>query len=66
MELDKYCAIILDLLFEQHANSSSQKNISLGINEIKREIKPKLGREYKVQNFNHALDYLLQNELIVK
>lgn len=66
MELDKYCTTILELLFERHANSSSQKNISLGINEIKQEIKPKLGREYKVQNFNHALDYLLQNELIVK
>ena len=66
MELDKYCTIILELLFERHANSSSQKNICLGINEIKQEIKPKLGSEYKVQNFNHALDYLLQNELIVK
>ncbi|MDW8901105.1 hypothetical protein SFB61_03185 [Legionella pneumophila] len=66
MELDKYCTIILDILFERHANSSSQKNLSLGINEIKREVKPKLGNKYKVQNLNHALDYLLQNELIVK
>ncbi|WP_133136226.1 hypothetical protein [Legionella rowbothamii] len=66
MDLDKYCTTILELLFDRHANSSSQKNISLGINEIKQEIKPKLGREYKVQNFTHALDYLLQNELIVK
>ncbi|HFE6171034.1 TPA: hypothetical protein ACF9VX_003127, partial [Legionella pneumophila] len=65
MDLDKYCAIILDLLFDRHANSSSQKNISLGINEIKREIKPKLRSEYKVQNFNHAFDYLRQNELLV-
>lgn len=66
MDLDKYCAVVLDVLFERHVSSSSQTSISLGINKIKRAVKSKLGKEYKVQNFNHAFDYLLQNELIVK